>query len=185
MPSLASQLPQDPPATTNPCRSELARDPLAPRSLSQTAVMPSLASQLPQDPPTTTNPCRSELARDPLAPRSFRQTAVMSSLASQLPQDLPTTTNSCRSELAREPLAPRSLSQTAVMPSLASQLPQDYRQPPQTPVGASLLASFSRLPRSHGINIGSIKSSRASSLLQGQVSSGPFELEGRGHLKPV
>ena len=102
--------------------------------------MPSLASQLPQDLPTTTNPCRSELARDPLAPRSFIQTAVMPSLASQLPQDPPATTNPCRSELARDPLAPRSFRQTAVMPSLASQLPQDYRQPPQPPVGASLLA---------------------------------------------
>ena len=137
-----------PPATTNPCRSELAREPLASRSLRQTAVMPSLASQLPQDPPATTNSCRSELARDPLAPRSFIQTAVMSSLASQLPQDLPTTTNPCRSELARDPLAPRSFIQTAEMPSLASQLPQDYRQPPQTPVGASLLAIRWHLARS-------------------------------------
>ena len=137
-----------PPATTNSCRSELARDPLASQSFRQTAVMPSLASQLPQDLPTTTNPCRSELARDPLAPRSFRQTAVMPSLASQLPQDPPATTNPCRSELARDPLASRSFRQTAVMSSLASQLPQDCRRPPQTPVGASLLTIHWHLARS-------------------------------------
>ena len=107
----------------NPCRSELARDPLAPRSFRQTAVMSSLASQLPQDLPTTTTPCRSELARDPLAPRSLRQTAVMPSLASQLPQDPPASTNPCRSGLARDPQAARSCRSAIVLPSRAFRAP--------------------------------------------------------------
>ena len=141
MPSLASQLPQD---YRQPPQPPVGASLLAIRC---TSVVPpdrrdAIAGKPAPTklPPATTTPCRSELARDPLAPRSLRQTAVMPSLASQLPQDPPATTNPCRSELARDPLAPRSFRQTAVMPSLASQLPQNYRQPPQPPVGASLLA---------------------------------------------